>query len=280
MWKSVRPLGISAIRVFCRRSQPCICKHQQSSIHSAEQEQKQPWHLLSAVCLERYPVITQKLNEIETRYQTVMDQIEFEKSVLADHEVQLREDSERLARMQSAEYDEDEEEGEARVITAADLEDLGTEELSHFTPASKTTESDEKNDLKSLERKLSEKLYLLVKCKLGKNSVWLLPQGRREDGESMRETAERVLASHCGDIIKAQFSGNAPCGFYKYKFPTESRSDEAVGAKVFFYKARLLDGNVLDANDVTEDYVWVSSKELPHYLKPSYMKSIEQFLIE
>lgn len=43
------------------------------------------------------------------------------------------------------------------------------------------------------------------------------------------------MKNHCGDSVVAQIYGNAPCGFYKYKYPTEVRKQKGVkGAKVRF----------------------------------------------
>lgn len=37
----------------------------------------------------------------------------------------------------------------------------------------------------------------------------------------------------CGPDIKVQFYGNAPCGFYKYRYPKAVRGESgSVGAKV------------------------------------------------
>jgi large subunit ribosomal protein L46 len=48
----------------------------------------------------------------------------------------------------------------------------------------------------------------------------------------MRQAAERVLNIKCGDAVKAKFLGNAPCGFYQYKFPPTANI--GTGAKVSF----------------------------------------------
>ena len=47
------------------------------------------------------------------------------------------------------------------------------------------------------------------------------------------QAAERVLVSACGDGVEARFLGNAPCGFFKYKYNNKDPSPEQpVGAKV------------------------------------------------
>lgn len=63
---------------FCARS------------HTTEQSTK--WKLATAVCVERYPVITQEMNEIEKKYNDLMTKIEIENSLLSSHEEQIRND--------------------------------------------------------------------------------------------------------------------------------------------------------------------------------------------
>jgi large subunit ribosomal protein L46 len=48
-------------------------------------------------------------------------------------------------------------------------------------------EADEKNDLRSTDRKLQQRLVLLVKQKLGNGQHWVLPMGQHCNGESMRQ---------------------------------------------------------------------------------------------
>ena len=59
-------------------------------------------------------------------------------------------------------------------------------ELSSFTPASRLTEADKNNDLKSVQRKLDQVLYLLVK-KDRSEHAWQMPQGGLEGNESLLE---------------------------------------------------------------------------------------------
>ena len=47
------------------------------------------------------------------------------------------------------------------------------------------------------------------------------------------QAAEEALRELCGDKLDAAYMGNAPCGFYKYKFPKSvADASGVVGAKV------------------------------------------------
>lgn len=159
--------------------------------------------------------------------------------------------------------------------TAQDLKDAWKEELSKFQLNDRLTDADPSNDTKSLNRKLEETLVLLVEHKIGKDKLLLLPQGKREEGETMRQTAERVVVEQCGSNVAVQFYGNAPCGFYKYKYPVTERHN-AVGAKVFFYRAAYKSGQITEKSKI---YEWLDGTEIGTKLKGSYSSSVSQFML-
>lgn len=47
---------------------------------------------MSAVCLERFPVITQEMNPLEKKFSQLLQTMEHEKSHLSDHELRHLED--------------------------------------------------------------------------------------------------------------------------------------------------------------------------------------------
>lgn len=159
--------------------------------------------------------------------------------------------------------------------TAQDLKDAWKDELSQFQLSERTTDADRSNDTKSLRRKLEETLILLVEQSIGKDKLFLLPQGLRKEGETMRQAAERVLQQQCGNNISVQFYGNAPCGFYKYKYPLTERNN-AIGAKVFFFRAVYKSGSITQKST---KYEWLDAIEAGSKLKGSYSSGIAQFLL-
>ncbi|XP_074646281.1 large ribosomal subunit protein mL46-like [Tubulanus polymorphus] len=237
----------------------------------------QKWKLCSAVCVERYPVITAPMNTLETKCAELMSQLELENSVLSNHEIQHKEDLKIAEKKKLG----DEDFGEVIIQTRLDLEDIWEHELQKFSPAPRTTESDKTNDLKSTDRKLDRKLVLLVKQKLGANYHWIFPQkDLTDDEDSMREVADNALIQNCGEQMKTQIFGNAPCGFHKYKYGAGKLVDDTIGSKVFFFKAQLRDGNVTINDGTIADYVWIPKEELEDYLLPSYLKSVNKFLLD
>ncbi|XP_046739761.1 39S ribosomal protein L46, mitochondrial [Diprion similis] len=236
-------------------------------------EGKEKWDLLSAVCVERHPVISRPLNDMETKFQQYLDQVEFENSMKSDHELRDQKDKEIQKSLKTGTEDID---TDAIKQTAQDFEDASLDELKKFQFGSRVTEADKKNDLTSLDRKLDRNLVLLVEQQVGEKTFWIPPQGLRKDGETLRQTAERVLKESCGETLNVKFYGNAPCGFYKYKYPQPLRQTGVIGAKIFYYQAKYLKGSLTSQ----AKYQWLDREELENTLPVPLKKSVTQFLID
>jgi large subunit ribosomal protein L46 len=218
------------------------------------------------------------MNAIEKDVSAMLSEMELEYSCLSDHELRHADDLKLAEKRKQEDYEETE--AEQMRQTAVEAEDAWEEELKAFTPASRTTASDVKNDVHSIDRKLDKKLVLIVKQKLGSSERWVMPMGARLDGESMRMAAERVLGSLCGTGLSTRFLGNAPFGFYKYKYPSSANAPNGfVGAKIFFFKAQLRGGE-LSRNAELSDHAWLTYEELSQYLMPAYHERVRRFLLE
>ncbi|NXT79303.1 RM46 protein, partial [Zapornia atra] len=236
-----------------------------------------PWRLFGAMCLLRLPRISQPLVKEEEEMAALMGQIELEKSHYSDHEVRQLEEEEQLRRRKESMHDDDEAVGKT-VIMAQDLEDKWEQKLLQFKAAPRITDADKNNNRTSLDRRLDSNLMLLVKQRIGNQELWLLPQVEWQPGETLRSTAERAMATFLGDHVQAKILGNAPYGIYKYKFPRAIRTEDNVGAKVFFFKAFLQSSDLSQAEP--KDYLWVTKDELGDYLKPEYLKKVNRFLLD
>ncbi|KAJ8882071.1 hypothetical protein PR048_018559 [Dryococelus australis] len=215
---------------------------------------------------------------IENKFSRLLDQIEFERSLKSDHELRHELDRRQAELLKKGEVPELDEEKSTQ--TAQDFEDICQEELSNFKFSPRVWGYE--SDVHSVERKLDSSLLLLVKQKLGDGFVWALPHGLRNEGEAMHQTAERVLKEACGSDLKVRFYGFAPCGFYKYKYPSKARLQESgtVGAKVFFFKAELLSGAVQCNGTLVKEFKWLGKDELATDLQREYCRSVMSFLID
>lgn len=256
-----------------------ICNLMFKTIYSRKYSTHQgKWDIMAGICLQRKPVITKSLSDIEVKYQNILQEIEFEKSLKSDHELRHDKDCYRMEKLKSGAITDFEDIDQVSNQTAQDYLDKNKEELSTFKLASRITDADKKNDTKSLNRKLEENLVLIIKEKLGHDDFWILPQGLWINGETLRESAERILKESCGNNVNVKFYGNAPCGFYKYKYPKEKREKCNVeGAKIFFFKATLLNGNI-EKKSSWIDYEWATIQELNNIFIEPYKKNVKLFL--
>lgn len=240
-------------------------------------QRSSPWTLTAAVCLQRLPVISAELHPIEQQFKEMMDQMELEKSVLSNHELRLLEDAHRLSRKLANDYDSDEEDshGSQEIMLAQDLEDAWEQKLKKFQPAPRVR-ADKDMDFTSADRCLDDLLVLLAEQQVGSEKLWLLPQSQWQEGETLRQTAERALAS-LPVGFEATFLGNAPCGVYKYKLPKVARTENFVGTKVFFFKAILSKATSPEAPNAP--FLWLKKCELQTYLKPAYLQKVERFIL-
>ncbi|XP_043647324.1 39S ribosomal protein L46, mitochondrial [Drosophila teissieri] len=235
----------------------------------------QKWDLYAGVLVERLPVVSKSLNPLEKQFQDLLWRVEYENSLKSDHELKHEREIVQAELIKQGKIQVDLEDGGSKQ-TAQDLKDAYVEELKKFQLGSRTTPDDQANKTTSTDRCLEDTLYLLVKQKLGQQEHLILPQGKREEGESMRQTAERVLRERCGQELQVLFYGNAPVGFHKYKYPSNQRT-ESVGAKVFFYRASLRSGQVPEK--VTK-FEWLPKEALNGKLtNAAYAESVNKFLL-
>ncbi|KAM5292722.1 large ribosomal subunit protein mL46 [Ctenodactylus gundi] len=247
------------------------------SLETVPSGTRSPWRLLGAVCLQRTPLVSKALTPLQEEMAALLQQIEVEKSQYSDHELRALEEAQRLAKKKAELYDE--EQDEQNILLVQDLEDLWEQKFLKFKPGPRITEADKKNDRTSLHRKLDKNLVLLVREKLGDEDIWMLPQAEWQPGETLRGTAERTVATLSENNMEAKFLGNAPCGHYKFKFPKALRTENNVGAKVFFFKALLMTGDFPQSRK-KDHHVWVSKEELGDYLKPTYLTQVRRFFLD
>ena len=215
------------------------------------------WRIVGSTILHRYPTITSDLEPWEIEMHDLKEKIGDSKREFMMREIGGTE----------AQFFAEENPTVEEII-----------ESMPFKPAPRVTEADEKNDRRSLERKLPNSLYLIVKRNRTKNS-WQFPQGKVLDNEnSMRSVAERVL-DRAGGKFRRWFISNAPIGYYCYEYPEEiQKARNQYGAKVFFYRAQLIAGNIKLETKLYKDYAWVSSDEFSEYFDENMSEYIKAIL--
>ncbi len=122
--------------------------------------------------------------------------------------------------------------------------------------------------------------YLIVK-KPRKENAWQFPQGGVDAGETGKQAAVRELQEECGATLNVKVKGERPVGEYRYIFPADfDRHDESVvGAKVSFFRADFISGEVEVDGEEIIDHKWVSADEFEEYFSSEYMEVVRAFVI-
>lgn len=244
-----------------------------------------PWKICASVCLVRLPIIEPEKNELEVAFEKLSRQIEYERSVLSDWEIEKLRQLDLISSIEAGEKSLDDLDFK---VAHQDMEDSYDQSLLDFND--KAVETMPNNlDMMNPQRLPEESLVLLTKQKLGNDSLWMLPVETWTPGETLRETAERALDVQGGGAnTSASFISNAPSGFYKYKIPKKSRAaDSWVGAKLFIYSAFMPRDSMaaaaanftLDSRGEGIEYAWVSRQEMRKYVKSKYCSAIQSIML-
>lgn len=72
------------------------------------------------------------------------------------------------------------------------------------------------------------------------------------------QASERVITRAVGNVDN-YFISNAPCGHFMYEYPPALQKARGnFGAKVFFYRAQLIKGNIKLETRLYTDYAWIA----------------------
>lgn len=69
-----------------------LTSHTYLLLHITDLSSRPSWDIVTGVCVERLPVVTPPLNEIQKKYQDLLFTIEVEKSLKSDHELRHEND--------------------------------------------------------------------------------------------------------------------------------------------------------------------------------------------
>jgi len=175
------------------------------------------------------------------------------------------------------------------IIKDAEVPGIANEELGESSvepvekPMPRVTEADKAGDEKSLNRKLQNTLYLIVK---GSEGRWSFPTSGLVGKENLHEAAERILVQSGGVNMNTWVVGNVPIGHYNYKFPkailNKEKGVEEQGEKTFFMKARIMAGqaNLAENKLGLADFKWLSKDEIEKTVSPRYWSSVRNMLAD
>lgn len=138
--------------------------------------------------------------------------------------------------------------------------------------------ADWENQLRPVSALILKKVdrYLVVK-KPRKENAWQFPQGGVDEGETGRQAAIRELREECGASLNVKIKGERPVGEYRYLFPADfARHDPLlVGAKVEFFVADYISGEVkVDGFEIVE-YQWIPKNEFKDYFANEYWQRVQ-----
>ncbi|PQE03592.1 Ribosomal L46 protein [Rutstroemia sp. NJR-2017a BVV2] len=158
-------------------------------------------------------------------------------------------------------------------------EEVGGEEVQGIEVYPRETEADRKGDMRSLERRLAETLYLVVKGGREGENAWGFPRGELLGREMLHTAAERILHQTAGTNMNTWIVGHVPIGFSTIE-PSQKFSRK--GEKVFFMKGRIMAGQVdLKGNEMgVTDWKWVTRGELQGLVTPRYYSQVKGMLAD
>lgn len=148
--------------------------------------------ILASVILSRSPQITRDATPFERAYFDYKEKLERQQASRFPTEFYFKKGSlaerrwkEEEAARQAAMNDPNQSLTEAVLKTQASFQDE-TSARSNLVQASRVTDADKNNDLKSLDRALQRTLYLVVRQSEG-GDRWIFPQGQLESSEYLHE---------------------------------------------------------------------------------------------
>ncbi|GAB5031249.1 39s ribosomal protein mitochondrial [Nannochloropsis oceanica] len=242
--KGKRP---SVTAAYLKKREEQLAKHE-----VAAKQADLPWLIVAASIVERLPIIMKEPEAWEAAYMEMQEEI---------------------ARHGKAFPKELDVMGQANEMDRPDAEILP--ELP-FKLAPRVTKADRLNDRTTLNRALSERLFLLVKGPIT-GDRWDLPmavlgKGGKDGRDSMRRTHEATVGRFLGEKFEAYMPSNAPVGMH-WRVPAATAGASSVGAggnvygeKVFFYRAQHLKGRGRVVEEGVEEFVWVTREEVGEYL--------------
>jgi hypothetical protein len=146
-----------------------------------------------------------------------------------------------------------------------DEEDEAAEALA-MEPADRVTDADKVGDQRSLDRRLSDRLVLLVRRSA--DGEWGFPTADLDvsGAAPMVRSAESAMVAAVGDAMHVWWPGAAPvCHMNRVYGEEQSAQSGAYGERLFFFRGELLRGFPVVGGDY-DDHRWVTRTEAAEFL--------------
>jgi large subunit ribosomal protein L46 len=255
-----------------------IIQEQRARNQSLETEAdaaKLDWRIMCATILHRYPEITPDPKPWEAEFRNVQAKIS------SAHREMLVKELENTP--------------DAMLVDDVSMTSEEIIETMPFKPASRVTEADKTNDRRSLERRLQDSLFLIVRRNRN-DFAWQFPQGKVLESETLRGAADRVL-QRTGQVDtavspavssiallpdNAWMVSNSPVGHYQYAYsgPVKEKRQQ-FGAKVFFTRAQYTGGclqPIKVSKKLYKDFAWIARDEVFEYFDAETAKYLHALL--
>ncbi|KAH6661218.1 39S mitochondrial ribosomal protein L46-domain-containing protein [Truncatella angustata] len=147
-------------------------------------------------------------------------------------------------------------------------------------PLDRVTEADKTNDVRRLDRKLDQTLYLVVQSG---NGNWSFPTDDVPTDENLHQAAQRVLDSTAGVNMNTWLVGRVPVAHHVQQPEfNEDTSIKARGEKTFFLKGRIMAGQAnLTGNKLGyKDFNWLTKDELKDKFSSPYFRSVKNMMAD
>ena len=187
--------------------------HEESLDRKAKQAQKD-WNIEVAVVLERLPVVFDDFADWENDFDEL-------KAYLAQF---------------GKEYPKELVPERTGAVLVKD-EELLAALPQNFRPASRETEADHSGKMNALDRKMKDRVFLVLDDGIG---GWRFPQSSVEEGESLQDTARRIVIEQIGHEMDVYFPSSSPAAVLVRK----EVKGGYFGTKKFFIRVQHDEGNV------------------------------------
>eukprot|EP00298_Acanthocystis_sp_HF-20_P006412 c16282_g1_i2.p1 GENE.c16282_g1_i2~~c16282_g1_i2.p1 ORF type:complete len:322 (+),score=133.56 c16282_g1_i2:30-968(+) len=220
---------------------------------AAESGFQNPWKIYCAAAIERLPLVTPDENPVELEY--LLAREELDQKFLYPYPPELE---------PKFESTENQSKGKPKEGT-----------LAAFRPASRLTIADRQGNVKTTNRKLATRIYLVVQ---GSDGVWSFPTVELNATIGLRKCLEvEVQKTIGGDKNDMFWVGNGPFAYHKFEFSdAQKKAYNAFGGKVFYFSCQYVGGGNTLNIDLTKysDFAWLSRAELPSRLSSDVCETL------